>query len=309
MKKMAVFLIFLLSVLFCVHSQDSLLEQATKYYDNNDYSNAKVIYLEIIRTGKFSGETLYRYAYSNEMLEGINNKVLDLYAASYFYLLIDDSNDQYLENSKNKLEKNSYDINSLTMGKAKEIIKHIIKINENINSPLKVFSKSLNLLGQSDKIFIFLIIALIIYAIALLFSSKTNCVIIWGWWDLILMAIPGLIFVYYLFNTDNIIKYDVALNIIFLVTTMVTFAFSIIINLKYSGGKGLLFALVSILAKIVIMIIIPIIIFLFFIALSSGKKDRRYRDGTRGNTKSMWIAIVSVIALFLVINLIKVEKE
>ncbi|MDR1838711.1 MAG: hypothetical protein LBQ93_03880 [Treponema sp.] len=309
MKKMVIFLILVLSVLFCIHGQDSLLGQATSYYDKDDYGNAKNIYLEILKTGKFSGETLYRYAYSNEMLKGINSDVLDLYAASYYYLLIDDSNNQYLENSKNKLELNSYDINLITIGKTEEIIKYTIKTNTIVNSPLRIFSKSLNFLGQSDSIFVLFIIALIIYAIALLFSSKTGCVIIWGWWDLILLAIPGLIFVYYLFNVDNIMKYDETLNIIFFITSIATFALSVIINIKYSGIKGLLFAIVSVLAKIVIMILIPIIIFLFFMALSSGKKDRRYRDGTKGNTKTMWLAIVGAIALFLVINLIKTEQE
>ncbi|MDR1219853.1 MAG: hypothetical protein LBK73_09630 [Treponema sp.] len=146
MKKMSVFLISGLCVLFCVHGQDSLLDQATTYYDNDDYGNTKEIYLEILRTGDFSGEILYRYAYSNEMLEGINNNVLDLYAASYYYLLIDDSNNQRLENSRNKLEQNSYDINLITMGRTEEIIKHSIKINTIINPLLKIFSKSLDLL-------------------------------------------------------------------------------------------------------------------------------------------------------------------
>jgi hypothetical protein len=87
---------------------------------------------------------------------------------------------------------------------------------------------------------LFFIIALIIHAIALLFSYKTSCVIIWRWWDLISLAIHGLIFVYYLFNIDNPIKYDATLNITFLIASIATFALSVTVK-HPRQSRGLVF--------------------------------------------------------------------
>jgi len=320
MSKVLVLLVGFFCLISNVYGQENPLDRANSYYDDNDYTNANEIYLNIIKAGSLNGKTLYRYAYTNEMLEGINKKVLDLYAVAYFYLNIDNSSAQYFEYAKSKLTRNSYNIDSITQGKADEIIEQSIKMNTIpksplpimsiiSNSPLQKMSKSLDLAKQSDILLILGIISIFIYAMALLLSSKTGCVIIWGWWDLVLIAIPGLIFVYYLFNLNNTIKYDTLLNIIFFVISIATFALSIIINIKYSGGIGLLYAIVSVMVKIVIMILIPIIIFLFFIASCSGKSDRRYRDGTKGNAKTMWVGVVSAIAFFLIINLIKSEQE
>jgi uncharacterized membrane protein len=108
---------------------------------------------------------------------------------------------------------------------------------------------------------------------------------------------------------NTTMEYDTLLNFLFFFISIITFTISIIINIKYSGVKGLFFAMLSILSKLIIMILIPIIIFLFLMAISSGKKDRRYRDGTKGNEMTKWIAVVSAIAIFLIANLVKGDQK
>jgi hypothetical protein len=66
--------------------QEALLEKANAFYDKDDYSNASEFYLQVLNKGKFTGETLYKYVYSLEMLNGLNPDILDLYAATRFFL-------------------------------------------------------------------------------------------------------------------------------------------------------------------------------------------------------------------------------
>lgn len=176
-------------------------------------------------------------------------------------------------------------------------------------SPLKNITNSLFSFAKNN-IIIFLIIALLIIILSQIFSKKTDCIVIWGWWDLIPVAIAGIIFVYYLYASYNEIKYDSIANVIYFSCVLITFIFSLIGNIKYSGSKWPFFLIISILTKIIIMIIIPIIlVLLIFTYLYGGKKDGRFRDGTRDNDKTFILGILSVIFLFLIGSLIKTGKE
>jgi membrane-associated HD superfamily phosphohydrolase len=294
--------------------QETLLERANVFYNENDYINAKELYLQVLSSGKFTGETLYRYTYSTEMLNGINSEVLDLYYATWWYLSMDGSNEQYLENSKNKFETNSHDLN-LTWGEAQKIVKDYIKVNKQKYSVLKTITNSLRSTGTVGVI-LFLIFVIIVYILAYTFSKKTKCIIIWSWWDLIFIAISAIIFIYYLFDSENKIKDDVFVNIVYFTATIITLVFSIISNLRYSGIKWPLYAGISILTKIVLLVIIPLIIVLAIICwclANSGKKDRRFKDGTRNNERTknynFYVPIFTAIYTFLIINLIKFDKK
>jgi hypothetical protein len=196
MKRKIIFFAMFVYAFFAGYGQESSLSEATSYYNNNDYINAKSAYLKALKEGNYNGEALYRFAYTNEMLDGLNGKVLDLYALAYFYLSNDGSNDQYLEWSKNKLNNNSYAIDSITTEKANGTIAKLIEMpsidGALDGSLLRKFVKPAMISKLSDIMVVLVIIALIIYSTAIILSKKTNCVIIWGWWDLLLVAIPGL---------------------------------------------------------------------------------------------------------------------
>lgn len=296
-------------------AQETFLDKANILYNNDDYENAKTLYLQVLNKGKFTGETLYRYVYSLEMLNGLNSDILDLYAATEFYLKMDGSNNQYEEYCKNKLENNSYDTSKLTWGQSQDMVKNHIKTNMPKYSVLKNITIALRSSGTFGLI-VFLIFSVIVYILAYTFSKKTKCVIIWSWWDLIFIAISSLIFIFYLFDFEDKIKNDTAINIIYFIATITTFAFSIISNIKYSFTKWPLYAVISILTKFVLLVVIPLIFVLAIICwylANSGKRDRRYKDGTRNNERTknynFYVPIFTAIYTFLIINLIKFDKK
>ncbi|MDR0684676.1 MAG: hypothetical protein LBF83_06070 [Spirochaetaceae bacterium] len=314
-KKLLLFVLVFAFLTGGLFGQGTLLERANAFYDQDDYGNAKKLYFQVLSSGKFTGEILYRYTYSTEMLNGINSEVLNLYAASWWYLSMDGSNEQYLENSNGKLENNSYSLDSLTWGQAQEIVRNYIKSNKIKYSPLKTVTNSLRSSGTFGLI-MFLAIAIIVYILSYSFSKKTRCIIIWDLWDLILVAISSLIFVFYLFDTENKIQNDTVINIIYFIITITTLALSIISNLKYSSTKWMLFATVSILTKFVLLIVIPLVLVLAILCyalINSTKKDRRYKDGTKGNAKTRnyntYVPIFTAIYMFLIVNLIKFNKK
>ena len=176
-KLMVLFLLFILMDNSLI-AQETYLDKANYHYNNADYENAKTLYLQILSKGKFSGETLYRYVYSLEMLNGLTPDILDIYAATWFYLVIDGSNNQYEEDCKNKLEINSYDMSKLTWGQSQDIIRNHIKANMLKYSPLKNFTIALRSSGKFG-IILFLIFSVIVYILAYTFSKKTRCIIIW----------------------------------------------------------------------------------------------------------------------------------
>jgi tetratricopeptide (TPR) repeat protein len=288
-------------------AQETLLEKANAYFDNSDYANAKALYVEILKDDAniWLGEIDYRYAYSCEMLEGLTPEVLNLYAVAAWH---SDDNAQYMDDVKNKLEKNSIDTRSLTLGDTYDIIKRSIKSNTKPVSPLKSITNSLRSLELFGLILL-LIVSVIVYTLAYSFSKKTNCIIIWSWWDLILVALSGLIFVYYLFDADNKIQNDVFANGFYFIVTLATFTMSIISNLKYSGVKWSLFAVVSILTKIILLFVIPLVLALLIIGYVYVKGDKRYKDGTRNNVRTRNMAIWTAVYTFLIVNLIKTGKK
>jgi hypothetical protein len=303
-KIYAVFFVFLTSSLV---AQETLLEKANAYFDNSDYASANALYAEILKDDKniWLGEIDYRYAYSCEMLEGLTPEVLNLYAVASWH---SDDTAPYMNEVKNKLEENSIDISSLTLGDTYDIIKKSIKINTKPISPLKAITNSLRSLELFGLILL-LIVSVIMYILAYSFSKRTSCIIIWSWWDLILLALSGLIFVYYLFDNDNKIQNDIFANILYFMVTLATVVMSIISNLKYSGIKWPLFAVISILTKIVLLFVIPLVLVLLIIGFAYVKGDKRYKDGTRNNARTRNMAVWTIVYTFLIVNLLKTGKK
>jgi hypothetical protein len=139
---------------------------------------------------------------------------------------------------------------------------------------------------------------------------------VWKWWDLIVVAIPGIIFLMSLYSYNNTedkttsFITNIALNVLFVFSFGATIVLSIIGNIKNSGmPKALFFIIVAALAKIVIAILIPIFVVLLFSALNSGEKDKRYKYGRKGNKNVIMAGIIAAIAALLVGGLIKSGDE
>jgi len=171
--------------------------------------------------------------------------------------------------------------------------------------------------GNIDVIMIpFLIALVVIYITALVFSKKTKCVIIWGLKDLIvlaLLAITLIVIVMITVEEQNgfmgaVILVLVIASVALLVWTILLSVFSNSANLP---PANIFYIALSILTKLILLAIIPVIVFLYlgYNSDSGYKKDRRYRDGTRGNQKLKALAILFLVAGLIFVPLIKKDKS
>ncbi|GMO70444.1 MAG: hypothetical protein Ta2A_19040 [Treponemataceae bacterium] len=167
-----------------------------------------------------------------------------------------------------------------------------------------------------DNLITFGAVGLIIYIVALILSKTTKCIIVWNWWDLIILAIPGIILIlslYLSFNNEGeevTFINNIALNILFVVSFLATMMLSIVANLKHSNiASAIIFCIIALLAKVVISILIPVFLILFLGALNSGKKDNRYKSGRKGNQNIIIAGIIAAIAALLIGSLIKNGNE
>jgi len=172
-----------------------------------------------------------------------------------------------------------------------------------------------------------LIIAALIYVAALILSKATSCIVIYGWRDLLLVAAPMIIIIcVFLFNVllgndrgtpiaaDNLLA-----NILVILSMGASFAVSIVVNLRYNAlPQSVFFAVISIIAKPIIMVVMVAFAILSLALLDSaytqshGKKDRRFKSGYR--PKNRWIMgfvliIIGFLARFLIGGIIKKPQE
>jgi MFS family permease len=180
------------------------------------------------------------------------------------------------------------------------------------NTPLRRILVYINSSITSDNLITVGSFGLITYIIGLILSKTTACVIIWRWFDLIVVTIPGLIFIVLLYFMNNeqdksvVFTNNVMFNILFVLSIVITITLSIISNIKNNHGiLIIIFAIVSILSKVFIMILVPVFILLFLGAINYGKDDRRYKGGKRGNANLIAMAIIGGLAVLLVGSLVK----
>jgi len=178
--------------------------------------------------------------------------------------------------------------------------------------PLPLLLNFVGKLISQDNIITFGAVGLIFYIAALILSKTTKCIIIWHWWDLIILAIPGFIFLgsfYMVYNSKGeSVQFinNIAVNILFVFSFTATIVLSFIANVKYCGVlKSVIFIIIAIAVKTFIAILIPIFIVLFLGALNSGKKDKRYKYGTKGNQNIIFAGIIAALAALLIGVLIK----
>ena len=173
----------------------------------------------------------------------------------------------------------------------------------------------------------FLIIAGLIYVTALVFSKVTSCIVIYGWRDLFLVAAPMIVIICaFLFNVVHgihsgtpITADNTVANILVILSMGASFAVSIVVNLRYNAlPQSVFFAVISIIAKPIIMVVMVAFAILSLALLDSaytqshGKKDRRFKSGYR--PKNRWIMgfvliIIGFLARFLIGGIIKKPQE
>ena len=189
--------------------------------------------------------------------------------------------------------------------------------------PLVLLQKiAMQILGQEgnhESLTAGLIIScIVIYIVALLFSKKSSCIIVYGWKDFALLASPLVIITFILlynafFGAYGVIEANnILANIIFILPIIITFYISIVANTRHSDmPNALYFIIISIAGKIVLMIVMAVFLVLCIGLLSAyqekgRKKDARYSSGYRpGKSNAALIAIAMAILGFLATFLIK----
>ena len=169
-----------------------------------------------------------------------------------------------------------------------------------------------------------IVIGIIVYIIALIFSKTTSCIIIYGWKDFLLVAAPMTIYIISIFfgdgteETRSNLTSSMAVNFLIIIPIIATFAVSIIVNLRYNAlPQSIFFAIISIIAKPVVMLAVAVfaLLSLGFIsgAYKPGKKDARYKTGYRPSEnqfiRGIVIAVVGFLAKFLIGGIIKRPQE
>lgn len=146
----------------------------------------------------------------------------------------------------------------------------------------------------------FIIAGIIVYILAIIFSRFTNCRIVAGVPDFIILSILDLVIIAYIFLQDYDI--DSIFSFIFFSLLAITVFFSI----KSNWGILLpLYLILSLVAKIILLILIPISIFLLLVAAFSGEPDKRYKDGTKNNPQTRNFSLMEKLTDFFVFSLKK----
>jgi hypothetical protein len=148
----------------------------------------------------------------------------------------------------------------------------------------------------------FLIIS---YIFGKVYSSKTSCKIICGWGDFVLLLTSSLLITYVAFQLVYNNQYD-QISDYLLIGSIVIFLISIC--LSASKNKDIMHVIISILTKIALLLLIPVLTALILLAMGSGKKDGRYRDGTQNNTRTAAVAGAGILMVVLIGSLVKTEE-
>ena len=283
--------------IFC-DEQNENLKIANQYYDAENYENAKEYFLKTIDSGTYNGTIFYRLGYSIENLNNSDSLMKKCYEASYYcFKKNSDINNPYFKKAENKVKQ---------YGLKSEITETDLN---NIISMAKpsIVSMFWDFAGRFW--FILLAVGILIYIGAYKLSENTNCVIVYGWKDFIMIPIGMCL----LFVFRDSLEEDLSVLYIPMLFFSISILFSLIGNIRGSAKNGIfnviLYTLASIITKIVLLVVIPVIIFFGLLAATSGKEDKRYKDGTKNNARTANIGLFSAIAAFLFMPLMKTKKD
>jgi len=171
------------------------------------------------------------------------------------------------------------------------------------------------------------VMVLAIYITALVLSKKTRCIIVWGWKDLIALALlSSTLFVIILIVMRALeVNYaageigDICeistivvpvLGIVAAASFAWTLANSVFSNITNTPPVNIIYIVISVLTKMILLVVIPVLFFLYlgYNSNSGYKKDARTRDGTRGNQKTKSLAMFFLFVSLLFVPLVKKDS-
>lgn len=310
MKKNLFVLLFCISLFFTFgETENSTLKLANKYYDSDDYENSQDFFIKTILGGYYDGTVFYRLGYSLENTNDNDYIMKKCYEASYYcFTIASEFDNPYFIKAQNKV--NQFD---LTTSISETELEQTISMLKTFESNTETTETELDqrfidiIISKIEPYaerfwYIFLIIGVLIYFVAYKLSKETDCVIVYGWKDIVVIALGMLC-----------LGCEKELFFIPLLFFSVSIVFSIVGNIQGNSTNGflsvILFTLVSLITKIILLIVIPIIIVCGILANSSGKTDRRYKDGTKNNERTANIAFFVAIVSSFFLPLIKSKQD
>lgn len=275
---------------------ETSLKQANKSFKEKQYANAIPYYEKAIFEDDVDGVLLTKLGYCLEKTASDDELMKKCYssAVSLFESNSDTETDWY------KVAVLRVQQNNLTSISAQEGISDIKKYLREKNN-LTFFDE----IGTFGLIF-FLLVGLFIYIIGLSVASKTNCVIVYGKVDAVLLFIPCIAFFLLRSVSSSLV------TVIFFVWFLITLVFTVRGNYLATKGRffpGVIYISLSLLTKLTLVFLLPIMVLIALTSIVNTKKDKRYRDGTKNNEKTARIAEVSFLYGLLVIPLIKDKSD
>ena len=208
---------------FC-ETEKTSLDTANEYYDSEKYENAKEYFLKTISSGTYNGTIFYRLGYCIENINNSDSLMKKCYEASYYCFKKDsDINNPYFKKAENKVKQ---------YGLKSEITETDLN---NIISMAKpsIVSMFWDFAGRFW--FILLAVGILIYIGAYKLSENTNCVIVYGWKDFIMIAIGMCL----LFVFRDSLEEDLSVLYIPMLFFSISILFSLIGNIRGSAKNGI----------------------------------------------------------------------
>ena len=296
----------------------SNLELANNYYDADDYPHAIEFFEKTIFEDKqYNGTIFYRYAYSLEQNNASENEYAQFYSASAF--LFENSNDKenkYYSYAIAKEEKlnishkkfSNRSIEKLLNGEKLETKNYVQLIVTYVDNLISHFAENVT----SELLILYAIVVIIIYIIGRIFSKKTECVILSSVKEILLLYAPCLLMILIFFLSFLSVSFsETTMSFLFIISFFISFISAIVFSITENLGtkNPVLYITVSLITKLALFIIAPIVLFLSTAAMGTSVKDKRFRDGTKNNQKTKNNAIAISVIAGLVFSLIKTPKR
>lgn len=187
----------------------------------------------------------------------------------------------------------------------------ITKSNSDLNPIQKdPLCKIVSILVHMDKTYslILIVCAIAIYIFAWFLSMGDKCTIVYTWWDMVLLLICGGIVWFYFFDSSESINNQI-LVIIFTASLIISTILSFVANIKNPFPLNIVFSVVSIITKIILIVFVPMIAFMILNSFTSGKNDKRYKDGTKNNEKTAIVSFIFLLFGIIVSPLVKTNRK
>jgi hypothetical protein len=150
---------------------------------------------------------------------------------------------------------------------------------------------------------VFTIIVIVGYGVGRYFGSKTNCVIINSNKDLIILFLASISFAVLLYRFSEPTT-KLFVNDPFFWTTIVILLCSFYFS-KTGNPNNFAYFLISMITKVSLLLLIPVLVVIFIGSFGVGKKDLRFKDGTKGNTQTKAVGFAGAILVLVLGSLIK----